>query len=363
MTLQRQVQFWLAVALVFGGFLWLLHGMLLPFVAGMALAYFLDPVADRLERAGLSRLVATIVILVAFVLLFVVLGITVVPMLGDQFVAFIERMPGYAQRLQVLVNELSQGWLGQLVGDRFPEIQRSLGDLMGQASRWLGTFLTSLWSGGQAIVSVVSLLVLTPVIAFYLLYDWDRMVETVDSWLPRDHVETLRELAADMNDAIAGFVRGQALVGIILGTAYGLALTAAGLNFGLLIGFVTGLLSFIPFVGSLIGLLLSVGVALVQFWPDWIMVLVVIAIFAAGQFVEGNFLQPKLVGDAVGLHPVWLMFSLFAFGYLFGFVGLLIAVPVAAAIGVLTRFALGQYMASPMYRGVAGREGTRPPGA
>ena len=208
-----------------------------------------------------------------------------------------------------------------------------------------------MWNGGQALLSVISLFVVTPVVAFYLLLEWDRMVAKIDGWLPRQHRDTVRQLAHEMDLAVAGFVRGQVSVCFLLGAFYAIGLAAVGLNFGLLIGIGAGLVSFIPYVGATLGLVVSLGVALVQFWPDWPMVAAVLAIFAVGQFLEGNVLQPKLVGNNVGLHPVWLMFALFAFGYLFGFVGMLIAVPAAAMIGVLIRFALSQYMASVLYTG------------
>jgi predicted PurR-regulated permease PerM len=201
------------------------------------------------------------------------------------------------------------------------------------------------------LVNLLSLVIVTPIVAFYLLTDWDRMVARLDSWLPRPHVETLRGLAREMDDAMAGFIRGQAVVCLLLGLFYAIGLSLAGLNFGLLIGLAAGILSFIPYVGSFIGFVLSISVAFVQFWPDWVHIAAVAAIFAAGQFIEGNFLSPKLVGNRVGLHPVWLMFALFAFGYLFGFAGLLMAVPLAAAVGVLTRFALRKYLSSPFYLG------------
>jgi len=177
------------------------------------------------------------------------------------------------------------------------------------------------------------------------------MINKVDSWLPKDHRETIRSIFRDIDIAVAGFVRGQGTLCLILGLFYGISLTIVGLNFGLLIGFFAGLISFIPFVGSIVGLVLSVGVALVQFWPDYIMVVVVAGIFGVGQFVEGNILQPKLVGESVGLHPVWLMFALFAFGSLFGFTGMLIAVPAAAAVGVIIRFGLGRYLQSELHKG------------
>jgi predicted PurR-regulated permease PerM len=201
-------------------------------------------------------------------------------------------------------------------------------------------------------------------VAFYLLNDWDHMIAKVDSWLPRDHAPTIRALASEIDGAMAGFIRGQGTVCLLLGLFYAIALSLAGLNFGLLIGLGAGLLSFIPYIGSTVGGILAIGMALVQFWPDWLHIAVIIAIFAGGQFIEGNFLSPYLVGNRVGLHPVWLMFALFAFGYLFGFVGLLLAVPLAAATGVLVRFALKQYLNSPVYLGVPAppeEEATPPP--
>ncbi len=203
----------------------------------------------------------------------------------------------------------------------------------------------------------------TPVVAFYLLYDWNRMVATVDTWIPLHQRATVHALAREMNEAIAGFVRGQTAVCLILGSYYALTLTFAGLSFGLLIGLASGLITFIPYLGSMTGLVVAVGVAVAQFWPEYTPILVVLGIFFFGQFLEGYVLAPKLVGESVGLHPVWLIFALFAFGYLFGFVGLLIAVPLAAVIAVLMRFALRQYLASPFYTGesTSNRVGFRPP--
>ena len=209
-------------------------------------------------------------------------------------------------------------------------------------------------------MDIAGLFVVTPVVAFYMLLDWDRMVAKVDSWIPRDHVGSVREIASDIDSAVAGFVRGQGTVCLALGLFYALGLTMAGLNFGLLIGLVAGLISFIPYIGSLVGLVVAIGVALVQFWPDWIPIAIVAGVFFAGQFIEGNVLQPKLVGNRVGLHPVWLMFALFAFGMLFGFVGMLIAVPAAAAVGVLVRFGLRSYLGSPFYRGHSHAPGDLP---
>lgn len=349
MSFRQQVTFWVATFAVFVLALWLLHGILLPFVAGMGLAYLLDPVAKSLQRAGVNRLLATLLIVGLFVVAFLLLLILFVPILGAQLTAFIERLPGYIARLQALVTDPSRPWLRQIVGEGFRDAD--IGDLVRQGAGWLAGFLSSLWSGGQALISIFSLLIVTPVVAFYLLHDWDRMVETIDGWVPRQHRETVRALAREIDVVLAGFVRGQTVVCLILGSFYAAGLSLAGLNFGLLIGLVSGVISFIPYVGSMTGLVLAVGVAIAQFWPAWTPILVVAGIFFIGQFFEGYVLGPKLVGESVGLHPVWLMFALFAFAYLFGFVGMLVAVPLAAAAGVLARFALRQYRASPLYTG------------
>jgi len=360
MPYTRQMTFWGVTLLAGVLVLWMLREILLPFVAGMALAYLLDPLATRLERMGVNRLVATLVIVGAVVLAFVFLILLFVPILAGQLGAFIERLPGYLSRLQTLAMDPNREWLRKIVGDGVTDAQVS--DLVKQGAGWTGTFLKSLWSGGQALISVLSLIVITPVVAFYLLYDWNRMVESVDTWIPLQHRDTVHALAREMNEAIAGFVRGQTAVCLILGSFYAVALTLSGLNFGLLIGLTSGLITFIPYVGSMTGLILAGGVAVAQFWPDYTAIAIVISIFFVGQFLEGYLLAPKLVGESVGLHPVWLMFALFAFGYLFGFVGLLIAVPLAAIIGVLLRFALRRYLESPFYTGEqAGPVGFAPP--
>ncbi len=351
MTLQRQLSIWFAALVLLIACLWLLGDIMLPFIAGLVLAYFLDPVADMLERWGLPRLAATIIILTCSLLVFALLILLLAPMLGDQIGRFAENLPRNIKTLADLFNEAAPDWLKSLLDRSNIKTPDTAADFAAKAAGWIATLLGSIWSGGLAIVNMVSLLIVTPIVIFYMLNDWDRMVAKVDSWLPREHAETLRGLARDVDDAMAGFIRGQGSVCMVLGIFYALALIAVGLPFGLLIGLVAGLLSFIPYVGSLIGGALSIGMALVHFWPNYISVLMVAFIFGIGQFIEGNFLSPKLVGDRIGLHPVWLMFALFAFGYLFGFVGLLLAVPLAAAAGVLVRFALKQYLASRLYLG------------
>ena len=354
MSLGRQVTFWLVTAAIFIAFLYVFSSILLPFFAGMILAYFLDPVADRLERLGLSRLAATILILVGFIVAFIISLMIVIPVLATQLADFLRLIPDYISRLQGFITSFDPGWLEQNIGVDPNSLREGLSSLLAQGAGFLTTLMQSIWNSGRTLIDIAGLFVVTPVVAFYMLLDWDRMVATVDGWIPRDHVKSVRKIATDINTATAGFVRGQGTLCLILGIFYAVGLTVVGLNFGLLIGLFAGLISFIPYVGSLVGLALSVGVALVQFWPQWPWVIAVAGIFFLGQFIEGNILQPKLVGKSVGLHPVWLMFALFAFGYLFGFVGLLIAVPAAAAVAVLVRFAIGRYLESPLYRGHAG---------
>jgi predicted PurR-regulated permease PerM len=328
-----------------------LGSVLLPFIAGLVLAYFLDPVADALERLGLPRLVATLVILISAILALAVALILIAPVLADQIGKFASDLPTLIQTLVTRFNELAPQWLKEAIAKSGADVQGTVTGTAGKAAEWILALLSSLWSGGMALVNLLSLMVVTPIVAFYLLEDWDHMVAKVDSWLPRDHVNTVRALATEIDKALAGFIRGQGTVCLLLGGFYALTLSLAGLKFGLAIGLFAGFLTFIPYAGALIGGVLAIGVGLVQFWPDWWSILMVVGIFAAGQFLEGNILSPKLVGKSVGLHPVWLMFALFAFGYLFGFVGLLLAVPLAAAAGVLVRFGLKQYMRSRLYLG------------
>lgn len=351
LAIRRQAIFWAMAFAVFMLVLWVLGDVLLPFVAGMALAYFLDPVADFFERMGVSRLLAIVIILFFFIVLFFAAMLIVLPVLGTQVAEFLERLPDYVARLQALINGLDFNWLDRFRNDDGSFLKENSSELIKQGAGWIGTVIKQVWASGKALLGIFSLLVVTPVVAFYLLYDWDRMIARVDSWLPRDHRETVRTIMRDIDTAVAGFVRGQGTMCIVLGLFYAIALTLAGLNFGLLIGLFVGLISFIPYVGAFVGLLLSVGVALVQFWPEWIPIAIVAGIFFAGQFLEGNILQPLLVGNRVGLHPVWLMFALFAFGSLFGFTGLLVAVPASAAIGVVVRFGLDRYLDSEVYRG------------
>jgi predicted PurR-regulated permease PerM len=350
MTSAQRYRFWLIGLAVFVLLTYVLRGVLLPFVAGMAIAYFLDPIADRLERAGLTRTMATTVITASFFVLVAVTLVLLVPVVESQVVAFAHRVPGYldalGDRIQPLVLELKR----KLSAGDIEKLRSSAGEYAGTAVAWVVDLIKRVLSGGLVVVNILSLLFITPIVTFYLLRDWDVMLARLNNWLPREHADTIRAQGREINRTLSGFIRGQALVCLILGAFYGLGLTAVGLDLGLIIGLVAGLISFIPYLGTISGFVVGVGLALAQS-PGWELPALVAGVFLAGQMLEGNFLTPKLVGDKVGLHPVWIMFALLAGGALFGFVGILLAVPVAAVIGVLVRFALGRYLESPLYHG------------
>lgn len=350
MTTQQRSFIWLGIL---GGLLlvlWALGDVLLPFVAGFVLAYFLDPVCDWLQRRGLSRVMATTLVTLGFLLVAALALGLLAPMLYGQLTDFLSRLPHYIEILHDRAAPLLH-WASERLGlggdDAMSEAATGQ---IGDAAKMGGQLLARLASGLGAAVGALSVVAITPIVTFYLLRDWDRIVAKIDGWLPRKHAPTIREQARRADRALAGFVRGQFLVCLILGTFYAAALTLAGLDFGLIVGLVAGLISFIPYVGSLVGLVLSVGMAMVQF-DDWTSVMIVAGIFFAGQAVEGNVLTPKLVGDRVNVPAVWIIFALLAGGSLFGFVGVLLAVPMAAVIGVAVRFVLERYLDSPLYSG------------
>ena len=347
LPIKQQLKYWGVASAIFFVVLWVLGDVILPFILGAAIAYFLDPVADRLEALGCSRAIATAIITISALLIFVVLALLVIPTLVSQTAQLISTAPEMASRLQTVLTERFPD-----LGDANSTIRRSLASIAETIQARGGEVLNTVLTSFSGVINAIVLFVIVPVVAFYLLYDWDNMVEKIDNLLPRDHAPTIRNLASQVDNTMAGFIRGQGTVCLILGAYYAITLMLVGLNFGLVVGFVAGALTFIPYVGALVGGVLAIGLALFQFWGDWLWIILVWAIFQSGQFVEGNILTPRLVGSSVGLHPVWLIFALSAFGALFGFVGLLVAVPVAASIGVLVRFAIEQYKSSRLYRGL-----------
>ncbi|MEF3046956.1 AI-2E family transporter [Pseudotabrizicola sp. L79] len=351
LPVRDQVKVWGVVALVFLLLLWFLGHVLLPFLVGGAIAYFLDPTADKLERLGLSRAASTAVITLAMAMIMVLLVLAVIPTLVNQTAALVNQAPEISQRIQAFLMERFPA-----LTDETSILRQTLADIAAFIQSKGGQVAQGVLSSISSVVSALVFIVVVPVVSFYMLLDWDKMVARVDELLPRDHAPVVRHLARQIDQVLAGFVRGQLSVCLVLGTYYSVALMLAGLDFGLVVGAIAGAITFIPYVGAIVGGILAVGLALFQFWGDWVSIGIVAAIFAAGQFLEGNVLTPKLVGKSVGLHPIWLLLALSAFGSVFGFVGMLVAVPVAASIGVLTRFAAERYRASLLYRGIEGRQ-------
>lgn len=354
MTLKNQVQAWLVFLAIAVFLLWIFRGILLPFVAGMALAYLLDPVADLLEKWKISRFFATVIVLSLVILLFIGVVLIAAPLIIQQVVDLVQRFPGYVDQIQTLFNQWAPKIYEKIGAERASQMQGTLEQLVTNAAGMLGGLSAQVMQSGLAIVNALSLLVVTPVVAFYLLFDWDRMVGAAQKLLPLDHREEIIGVFQEIDQAMSGVIRGQGSVIVLLSIFYATTLGLTGLNFGLAIGVIAGVLSFIPYVGALVGGLLAVGVAIVQFGVDGIMVWAVLIVFLIGQFLEGNVLYPKLVGSSIGVHPVWLMFALFAFAFIFGAVGALLAVPMAAIAGVLIRFAVSKYKQSRLYLGEKG---------
>jgi predicted PurR-regulated permease PerM len=347
-----QLKYWTIAAAVFLVALWYLGDIILPFVIGGAVAYFLDPVADKLEALGLNRILSTVVISLVAVVIFTLAALLIIPMLIEQAVALVNIAPKAALDLQ---NFLTAQFPSLMDQDSI--LRQSLATLGQKVQDRGGEFINAALSSAMGVFNVVFLLVVVPVVTFYLLLDWDRLIAAIDGLLPRDHAPVVRDLASQIDRTLASFIRGQGTVCLILGTYYAVALMLIGLQFGLVVGFVAGLITFIPYVGAIVGGALAIGLGLFQFWGEWWLLGGVAAIFVVGQFMEGNILTPKLVGGSVGLHPVWLLLALSAFGSLFGFVGMLVAVPVAAAIGVIARYSTQRYKHSMLYRGVSDEPG------
>jgi predicted PurR-regulated permease PerM len=329
----------------------LLRSALLPFIIGLAVAYMLNPLADRLQSLGLGRAGASLLLVGLFSVLAVVGLIVLVPWLAAELKDLAANVPHYIEHARKMLDDAANRWLGGDHAGLRSKLDQGLSEVSQHWTKAASSLVISVLTGTRAALSLVSVVLITPVVAFYMLSDWPRMVASLDRWLPRDHASTIRNLAADVNTVLAGFARGQGTVCLVLALVYAIGLSWTGIKSGALIGFVTGLMSFIPFVAFAVGVVVASIVAIVESWPNWVPLAKVLGVFAAGQALESAFLSPRIVAGHIKLHPVWIILALFVFGYLFGFVGMLVAVPTAAAIGVLARFGLQEYLKSPMYLG------------
>lgn len=350
---ERHLGFWLVALALLVAAIAVFHEILLPFVSAMVIAYFLSPLADRLERDGLGRSAAAGVIVGLLALALVLAVVVLLPLLASQIKSLAVALPTEAERLRVTLEASARERLGAHFPALEAAIARGIAELQASWTGAAGSVLAAVWNRGLALVNIVSLLLITPLVVFYLLVDWHPMLARLSSWLPRDHASTIRRLAGEMNEAIAAFIRGQGTICLALGVFYALGLTLVGLQYGLVTGLATGIAGFIPIVGWLLGLIATLALGIAQFglaaWP----LLAITLVLAAGLALDTAVLSPRFVGQKVGLHPVWLIFALFAFSYLLGFVGTLVAVPVAAAIGVLARHGLALYLDSGVFLGEA----------
>lgn len=365
----RRLQ-WTALGILALWLLWLLAPILTPFVIAAMLGWLGDPLVDRLERAGRSRNTAVSLVFVAMTLvLVIVLGI-LVPLIERQIVTLIASLPGYRDwLLQTAVPWLEArtriGISEWLDFSRLIELMRSHWQSAGGVAT---TLLGYLSRSGGAILALVANVILLPVLTFFFLRDWDALVARVAALVPRTHLDTVSRLAREASDVLGGFLRGQFMVMVLLGVMYGLGLWGVGLDLGILIGIIAGLLTFVPYLGPSSGILLGCVAALVQY-GDWQHIAGVLAVFGVGQVIETYWLTPKLVGDRIGLHPVAVILAVFAGGQLFGFLGMLLALPVAAVANVLLRYAEQRYTHSRLYAGetapaivVGAAHGAQPPG-
>lgn len=345
MTARERLGFWVGLAAAGVLLLWLLADVLLPFVLGMAIGYLFDPVVARLERRGVRRSTTAAVLVLGSYAVGILAIVLLAPVVVDQATALAAQLPAVLEAALAR----ARGVLARLGGGVGEAL--SAGSAMERLAGPMAGFAKGLLGQGLAMLNVALLLAITPLVAFYLLRDWPKVVDEIDRSLPRAHADTIRAQAREIDRVLSGFVRGTAILCAFLAVFYAVALTVAGLDYGLVVGLVAGALSFVPYLGAAIGLAGSVGLALWQFWPSWTRVLLVAGIFAVGQVLQDYVLAPRLLGERVGLHPLWVIFAVLAGGTLFGFVGMLLAVPAVAAIGVLARFALDSYRRSELYRG------------
>lgn len=347
MSIARPSIFWIMIAIIALVMLLLLHEILLPFAVGLALAYLLAPTVDRLAQAGINRSLAALMIVLLLAVGFVGLILIMFPALIGEIRFFIDEFPRYVARVQSLAADTGRPWLHKIMGQELRVEESITHTAAAMGSTWLDDLIRSVWASGKALFSLLSLLIVAPIVSIYLLADWDRMTATIDGWVSAKHREDVRALGQEIHEAVSGFVRGQIVICLILAMFYAAALRITGLNHAILIGVTAGLISFVPYLGLGVGFVVATCVVIAQFWPDWTRLAIVIGIFLIGETLADYVLSPRIIGSRVKLNPVWLMFALFAFGYLFGFVGLLIAIPFAASLGVVLRFAMRKALSDP----------------
>ncbi len=346
---KTQITFWAFATLFFVALVWVFKSVLTPFVLGAVIAYLLNPLVKRFSKKGLKRTTSTVIILSLFFLVLTIIIALVAPIITKESAELIDAMPDLLDKFFTLIQPYTT-WFQQNIGEGYiTDAKTFLKENISKILSISGGVAGGIAAGGQAVIGMITTLVLTPLVAFYMMKEWPAITDWVENLIPRDKEKMIKDIIRQIDKKLSGFIRGQLTVAFFLGLIYAVALTIAGLNYGFLIGITAGFLSIIPMVGSTLGLLVSVVIAWFQA-GEINYVLIIAAIFIVGQIIEGNILSPKLLGDSVGLHPLWILFALMAGGSLFGILGMLLAVPVAAVIGVLFSFAILQYKKSPLYK-------------
>lgn len=344
-------QRWFVLAAIIGAgvLLYLLAPVFTPFLLGALLAYIFDPLVRRLEARRLSRTLATVLVFVLLLLLFILLLLVLVPVIERQITVLINKLPVYADWVQrTLLPLVYEHFDLTSTGFDSNALYQALAGQWREAGGIAASVLKSVSHSGMAVLGFLVNLLLIPLVTFYLLRDWPLLLERVRDLLPRKSEQTIMRLAAQSDKVLGGFLRGQLLVMLSLAVFYTVGLWLAGLDLALLIGVLAGLLSFIPYLGVITGVL-AAGIATVVQYHDWLYLLPVLIVFGVGQLAEGFFLTPRLVGDRIGLHPIAVIFAILAGGQLFGFSGVLLALPVAAVLMVLLRYAHERYVNSYLY--------------
>lgn len=349
-TDKSALRFWLVILTALLAFLWLFHPVLLPFLTGLAIAYFLEPIVSGLEKRHIQRWVGALTALSGFLFVVVAVVLLVWPMIDEQVRAFISALPDYTTKIQEHFLPWARKWLSRFSVEDVENIRNAATQSTGEAVGLVGQTVRSIVSGSIALIDAFALSILAPVTAYYALRDWNKLTDVLDALIPRRHHALIREQMAEVNQTLSGFIRGQATVCFILGLFYSAGLAVNGLQYGATIGIVAGILTIIPYVGTAFGWITSVVLASIEFDGDWRRIGLVVTVFVVGNFLETYVLEPRLVGNRVRLHPLWILFALISGIKLMGFTGALIAVPTAAVIGVLVRFGARQYKSSPLYK-------------
>jgi predicted PurR-regulated permease PerM len=349
MIFSQKALFWFLLLFSFIYIISILSPILPPFIAAFIISYFFSPLASKLEKLGLSRGIASALIVLSLVLIISLIFVTIIPMAVHQIANFITEFPGYRDKIILSVKSLLHNKLAFIDKEMLDKLSKIIEESTSNFFSYLVGFVSSLIKSSVAFVNVLGLLFISPVIAFYSLKDWPKMVTKFDSLIPVSSRSIVRKQFSDINDVLYNYLCGQTYVCIFLSCFYCLGLTLIGLKYALFLGIFTGVLALIPYVGVSIGIVVGLIISFMQFGTVSHM-LYTISVFAIGQFIEGNFITPKIVGGKVGLHPVVMILSMFSGGLLIGFVGVLFAIPIAAVIGVFVRFLVSIYKTSNFYR-------------